>query len=196
MNPTRLLTDEDAVSPVIGVILMVAITAILAAVAGVFVLGFETGKQPVPSATFEAESGQVTIDTNTVGTDETVRVVVVRHRGGDALDPARLAMTVDGQPAYGVNTSTANDTARRLFDGTTDVTAAEERVVVAKHNSSGAGGPAAAVGAEYTTDGGRFTVSGPAEVSGLARGETIAITWTDREDERSARLFEHRVGSA
>jgi len=38
MQLKRLLTDDDAVSPVIGVILMVAITVILAAVIGTFVL--------------------------------------------------------------------------------------------------------------------------------------------------------------
>ena len=35
----QLLSDDKAVSPVIGVILMVAITVILAAVIGTFVLG-------------------------------------------------------------------------------------------------------------------------------------------------------------
>ncbi|MFC6795396.1 type IV pilin [Halobaculum halobium] len=42
MNFNQLLNDDDrAVSPVIGVILMVAITVILAAVIGSFVLGQE-----------------------------------------------------------------------------------------------------------------------------------------------------------
>ncbi|ELK55548.1 flagellin-like protein, partial [Haloferax sp. BAB-2207] len=39
MNFKQLLAEDDAVSPVIGVILMVAITVILAAVIGTFVLG-------------------------------------------------------------------------------------------------------------------------------------------------------------
>lgn len=39
MQFTELFDDDDAVSPVIGVILMVAITVILAAVIGTFVLG-------------------------------------------------------------------------------------------------------------------------------------------------------------
>jgi flagellin-like protein len=44
MNFKQLFTDdEDAVSPVIGVILMVAITVILAAVIGTFVLGVRHG---------------------------------------------------------------------------------------------------------------------------------------------------------
>ncbi len=39
MKLKQLFEDDDAVSPVIGVILMVAITVILAAVIGTFVLG-------------------------------------------------------------------------------------------------------------------------------------------------------------
>lgn len=39
MQLTTLFNDDSAVSPVIGVILMVAITVILAAVIGTFVLG-------------------------------------------------------------------------------------------------------------------------------------------------------------
>ncbi|MFC7212451.1 type IV pilin [Natronoarchaeum sp. GCM10025321] len=42
--------DERAVSPVIGVILMVAITVILAAVIGAFVIGIGDDQQEVPQA--------------------------------------------------------------------------------------------------------------------------------------------------
>jgi len=48
-----LFTDEDAVSPVIGVILMVAITVILAAVIGTFVLGLgQNVQKTTPQASF------------------------------------------------------------------------------------------------------------------------------------------------
>jgi flagellin-like protein len=58
------LTDDTAVSPVIGVILMVAITVILAAVIGTFVLGLGSGvTQTSPQASFEFQydSGDLTI---------------------------------------------------------------------------------------------------------------------------------------
>jgi flagellin-like protein len=56
MQLTSLLTDDDAVSPVIGVILMVAITVILAAVIGTFVLGLGKGvSSTAPSASFDFE---------------------------------------------------------------------------------------------------------------------------------------------
>jgi len=50
------LDDDRGVSPVIGVILMVAITVILAAVIGTFVLGLGDSLQQAPQAQLDAES--------------------------------------------------------------------------------------------------------------------------------------------
>jgi flagellin-like protein len=87
--------DDRAVSPVIGVILMVAITVILAAVIGTFVLGL--GDQlgdTAPQATF-------TIDSN--GTD----TINVTKTGGQSLESDDLVLSVDGTR---VNSSIATDT--------------------------------------------------------------------------------------
>ena len=72
MDLKKLFTDERAVSPVIGVILMVAITVILAAVIGAFVLGIGGETQETPQAS-------ITLD-NTSATE-----VEIRHGGGDTL---------------------------------------------------------------------------------------------------------------
>mgnify|MGYP006276793039 CR=1 FL=1 len=80
-------SDDRAVSPVIGVILMVAITVILAAVIGTFVLGL--GDQlgdTAPQASF-------TIDGN-----NTTHVNVTKT-GGQTIDSADLTLSVDGQRA-------------------------------------------------------------------------------------------------
>lgn len=64
MELEALFRDEDAVSPVIGVILMVAITVILAAVIGAFVLDLGGNQERVPQASFEFNQdsgGDVTI---------------------------------------------------------------------------------------------------------------------------------------
>jgi flagellin-like protein len=65
MNIKELFTDDSAVSPVIGVILMVAITVILAAVIGSFVLNLGGSlNQNAPQASFDFEyddSGNVNI---------------------------------------------------------------------------------------------------------------------------------------
>jgi len=54
MQFKQLIADDDAVSPVIGVILMVAITVILAAVIGTFVLGLgEQVQDTSPNSQFE-----------------------------------------------------------------------------------------------------------------------------------------------
>ncbi|QLG63735.1 type IV pilin [Halorarum salinum] len=54
MKFSKLFTDERAVSPVIGVILMVAITVILAAVIGTFVLGLGNNLgDTAPNANFD-----------------------------------------------------------------------------------------------------------------------------------------------
>ena len=53
MRLKQLLADDDAVSPVIGVILMVALTVILAAIIGTFVLGLGDQVQDhAPQASF------------------------------------------------------------------------------------------------------------------------------------------------
>ena len=78
MQPDALIRDDDAVSPVIGVILMVAITVILAAVIGTFVLGL-TGtvkKPPQAQFTFDETGTNANID--------------VTHDGGDPVDAANV----------------------------------------------------------------------------------------------------------
>jgi flagellin-like protein len=72
MKLTQLRTDDDAVSPVIGVILMVAITVILAAVIASFVLGLGDQPQDAPQAQFDFDYD---------GSDLTIT-----HNGGDTLD--------------------------------------------------------------------------------------------------------------
>ena len=74
-----LLTDEDAVSPVIGVILMVAITVILAAVIGTFTLGlYEGGNEAAPVVDFDTEY------------DDANSKLTVTHVGGETVDANRL----------------------------------------------------------------------------------------------------------
>lgn len=65
--------EEGAVSPVIGVILMVAITVILAAVIGAFVFGMGTPEK-TPIANIVIASA-----------DQSALTVILEHRGGDAL---------------------------------------------------------------------------------------------------------------
>ncbi|WP_135821307.1 type IV pilin [Halostella litorea] len=56
-----LFKDDGAVSPVIGVILMVAITVILAAVIGAFVLDLGQGQEGNVNAAVQNDGGTVTL---------------------------------------------------------------------------------------------------------------------------------------
>jgi len=71
------LDDDRGVSPVIGVILMVAITVILAAVIGTFVLGLGDSLEQTPQAQLSAEA---------VDGDDDATEVVIEHEGGDQID--------------------------------------------------------------------------------------------------------------
>lgn len=82
-------TGERGVSPVIGVILMVAITVILAAVIGAFVLNLgsnlgSTGPQAQISIS-DASASQ-----NSGASD----VVKITHNGGDTLQASELKLTI------------------------------------------------------------------------------------------------------
>ncbi|RDZ96638.1 type IV pilin [Haloferax sp. Atlit-6N] len=83
MKLKQLFTDDSAVSPVIGVILMVAVTVILAAVIGSFVLNLGQGvQQTAPQASFGFD-----YDTTDNGN------VTITHETGDSIDAARLNAT-------------------------------------------------------------------------------------------------------
>ncbi|WP_080505241.1 type IV pilin [Halorubrum aethiopicum] len=88
MKPSNLFkTDDRAVSPVIGVILMVAITVILAAVIGTFVLGLgDSLGDSQPTAQLD------------VSIDEANNQTIIEHAGGDSIDSdsLRVIVTSDG----------------------------------------------------------------------------------------------------
>lgn len=79
MNPKELFTltddlsDDRAVSPVVGVALLIAIAVILATVIGVVVLGIGPGGANVPQA-------ELIADYNTTG-----NTLTVTHNGGDPV---------------------------------------------------------------------------------------------------------------
>jgi len=72
--------DERAVSPVIGVILMVAITVILAAVIAAFVLdlGQSTGANAQAGIDFSEDSGNIDITITSVDRADEIRIADVR----------------------------------------------------------------------------------------------------------------------
>lgn len=116
--------DDRGVSPVIGVILMVAITVILAAVIGSFVLDLGDSVQSAPQATFNYETSEAA--------NGTITNITVTHEGGDSIDTARLQATG----------AVADGSAPVLFRGNisgddSELTAGEEIVIGTGSNGAG-----------------------------------------------------------
>jgi len=99
MDLKTLIQDEDAVSPVIGVILMVAITVILAAVIATFVLGLgDSLSNNAPQASFEC-TGDLANDNGDV-----------RMTGGDSIPADEISIQTTGSKNGSPSTFTAGDT--------------------------------------------------------------------------------------
>jgi flagellin-like protein len=101
MQLKQLLTEDRAVSPVIGVILMVAITVILAAVIGTFVLGLGQNVQSTPQASFSFDF------------DKSNTQVNVTHNGGDRLEVGDNTNDVQIVSTDGQSTSWINSTSTK-----------------------------------------------------------------------------------
>ena len=83
--------EKRAVSPVIGVVLMVAVVVILAAVIGAFVLGLGGDQQQAPQASFSYSDGTLTME------------------GGDAIPGDQLTVNGNDNP-FGDDPVTAGST--------------------------------------------------------------------------------------
>ncbi|MBO4246671.1 type IV pilin N-terminal domain-containing protein [Halomicrobium sp. IBSBa] len=91
MDVKALFDDDEAVSPVIGVILMVAITVILAAVIATFVLGLgDQISNTAPQASFSFDYTEDTSDT-----------LQVTHNGGETISANEIEASVSGAQKAG-----------------------------------------------------------------------------------------------
>lgn len=118
MEFRNLKTDDRAVSPVIGVILMVAITVILAAVIGTFVLGMSDQMgDTAPRASFGFDSnaaGNAPVTITHEQGAEIERDLTVKYEG--ATNGA-LTETWSGSPT--ITAGDSHTTAESVVDGTT-----------------------------------------------------------------------------
>ncbi|WP_142986407.1 type IV pilin [Halorubrum cibi] len=130
MKPHNLFnTDDRAVSPVIGVILMVAITVILAAVIGTFVLGLgDSLGDSQPTAQLE------------VSLDETNNQTVIEHGGGDPIESDTLRVIVSSGNNEGTTTISdrlsVGDRINTTSTGSNNVSSGEEVRVRIIHQPS------------------------------------------------------------
>ncbi len=96
--------NEDAVSPVIGVILMVAITVILAAVIAAFVFGLGGSQAAAPTASIVVANSPDTAN---------VVDLKIQHKGGDLLKGGdwKLSIVPNGDAPVFVTSQSGNDLA-------------------------------------------------------------------------------------
>ncbi|KAB1193539.1 type IV pilin [Haloferax sp. MBLA0076] len=142
MNFKQLLADDDAVSPVIGVILMVAITVILAAVIGTFVLGLgDQVNQTSPQASF--------------GFDYNGTALTVTHESGTSIDAnlVNVSSTValndsSGSPLVGASAKTGT---WNSITGDSEITAGKSATVIEQNSGDLAN---ATVRIVWTSEGG------------------------------------------
>ncbi len=112
-------TDNTrAVSPAIGVVLLLAITVTLAAtVAGAFLLGIDRPAEPDLTATLETDDTPEA----TFTFDRTRRTLTVTHAGGDTLAAERVQIrgdVRDGPVRWGTGEITEGDATAVTVTGT------------------------------------------------------------------------------
>jgi flagellin-like protein len=162
MDFKQLFTEDRAVSPVIGVILMVAITVILAAVIGTFVLGL--GDQVSESA----PQAQFTFDFD--GDDQ----VNITHDGGDAINAEDLNITTSVPIA--IDGADADSTYADADDQST----------------VGSGSPSSANLVDTGEFASGDTISAGTTISVIGNdpltGETVRVVWSSPNSDKTATI--------
>jgi len=193
MKFSNLFDDERAVSPVIGVILMVAITVILAAVIGTFVLGLgDQVQQTQPRASFGFSTTDVAIEDNetAAGNEVPVTGVEITHETGDSLQASNLDVLVNGQQAYSESGATANQVAG-TFSG--EVSAGTSITIIAATDADIETGTDVFSVADTSPDQLNIQENSDTESTiasdvGLATDDTVRIVWSSESGDSSGTL--------
>jgi len=191
MEVKQLFADDDAVSPVIGVILMVAITVILAAVIGAFVLDIGGSQESPPQVNWDwsQESSEFDDGTNTAN----LISATVEHGGGDNADATQLSASLGGTPAYGVTENGGGtDEVELLFDGDTLSTSDTNRVVFATSTSVSSGDTVTYDNGESGKD---LAVNGVSDtdIQEVESGDTIEVVWESSDGSQSQVVADYEV---
>lgn len=172
MQLKELMETDRGVSPVIGVILMVAITVILAAVIGTFVLDIGGSlSESAPSATFETEQPPATTSEMDALSNSDSELVNVTYTGGEEVLKENINITVNGDQAY-------------ILDGPAATTSVSSANTDAPYTGSGP--------LEITDTISVVTAGGRTTSEDLTPGDTLRIIW-DSGDGSSQILYEYEV---
>jgi len=209
MDLKTLFNDEKAVSPVIGVILMVAITVILAAVIGTFVLGLGDQLQTTtPSASFGFDQGTSEVTANKIGggeVDITTTSVTITHESGSTIDANNLKVSVDGKTAYSALEDPDGDSIDEVggtFTG--DVSAGSSVTIVASANDDSISPGDASANSEYVVgdtdsvldmqaDGSAASASEDVNDVALSAGETVRVIYDSPDSDSTSTLAKFEI---
>lgn len=102
--------DRRGVSPVIGVILMVAVTVIIAAVIGSSALGLsDSVSESPPQVSLEVDQSTETFSTWRGGPDWEGIVLEISHEGGETIDKENIHVEINGDPAFWIYPGDSTD---------------------------------------------------------------------------------------
>lgn len=119
MKLKRLFTDDNAVSSVVAVVLMIAVAVVLGSVVGLFVFDVADKLRTSPQITFDFTQNESSGDP----------VVEVLHKSGETVEEEQLNVTVNGSDAV-------DDDGDPVWDGTGEVGAGDRIVVTRSADSS------------------------------------------------------------
>jgi len=193
MEINKVFGDDRAVSPVIGVILMVAITVILAAVIGTFVLGLGDQLQSTtPQAQFGFSTTSVDVGVSGGGSTEAVTAVQITHEAGDTIAASDLNVVVDGATSY--TKASGSDVVQGQFSG--DVSAGSSITILGASSST-----AVTTGTSewtYNTTASELRIDANADGDtggsddltgvGLASGDTVRIVYDSPDSDSTSTL--------
>lgn len=183
MNVKQLFSEDDAVSPVIGVILMVAITVILAAVIGAFVLDIGGSQEQVPQAQWDLQQQSEDISLDDGNTHE-LTTVTVSHRGGDTVNEDQIEITVNGQVAHDI----ASTDLDKLADDSNEISSGNEYRIAAYHSSDNTGTTV------HTENSGALENSGGSTVAtALSSEDTVRVVWSSDDNSQTQTLQDTTV---
>ncbi len=181
MEFKNLFDDDRAVSPVIGVILMVAITVILAAVIGTFVLGLgDQVQSTTPQASFGFDQGTDQPASNI----DPVKEVTITHETGDTISESDIRLSVDGDKAVGVDYDSNNATSE-LWNGDGDVSAGSSVTVRAVYT----GNSYSDTDLTYSSDGSVDTT----DFDALESGDTVRVVYDSSDSDSSSTLGKRTI---
>ena len=186
MQFKQLLKDDDAVSPVIGVILMVAITVILAAVIGTFVLGLgEQVQDNAPNSQFQFDytnNGQT-------GNDE----LEVKHKSGPNVEDTRLTASISDSQGY-CDSGTACGAISANSYGDVNHNPDARNDLYGNDNDDVSAGDAFVLNATYSGTPGVFVdtssndIAGDSDVSLDLSEATVRVVWTSESGDSTDTL--------